>query len=206
MVRDLAHAQRYAACNMIEGNIPPFEARLMSRRMRFHILLATTLIVGGVASCTTDTISAPQPGAQASLLGSGNAPSLITCPAADSRSTTGLIGPLGGVLSVGNTSVVIPANAVLDPTTFTLKVPSSKYVEIEVTANGGEHYVFAQPVTVTIDYGRCSRSNIDLAPLSAWNIDPVTKALLEREPSVDNKLTRTVTFTTIHFSGYAVAD
>ena len=178
----------------------------MLRRMRFHILLATTLIVGGVASCTSDTVTAPQAGARSSLLGFSNSPSLITCPAPDSQSATGIIGPLGGVLSVGNTSVLIPANAVLDPTTFTLTVPSSKYVEIEVTANGGEHYLFAQPVTVTIDYGRCGRSNIDLTPLSAWNIDPVTKALLEQEPSVDDKLARTVTFTTIHFSGYAVAD
>ena len=178
----------------------------MLRRMRIHFLLAATLIAGGVASCTSDTVTAPQAGARSSLLGFSNTPSLITCPAGDSQSATGIIGPLGGVLSAGNTSVVIPANAVLDPTTFTLTVPSSKYVEIEVTANGGEHYLFAQPVTVTIDYGRCSRSNIDLVPLSAWNIDPVTKALLEQEPSVDNKLARTVTFTTIHFSGYAVAD
>lgn len=106
----------------------------------------------------------------------------------------------------GNTRVVIPADAVLAPTAFTLSVPSSKYVEIEVTAGGSEHFVFALPVTVTLDYGRCSRSDLDKASLSAWNIDPATKSLLEAMVSVDDKVTRTVTFSTIHFSGYAVAD
>jgi hypothetical protein len=145
---------------------------------------------------------------RSSLLGislSSN-PSLITCPAGAPQSATGLIGPLGGVIAAGNTQVVIPANAVLAPTSFTLSVPSSKYVEIEVTADGADHFLFDLPVTVTIDYGRCGRSNLDRGLLSAWNIDPATKALLEQMPSVDNKLTRTVTFTTIHFSGYAVAD
>lgn len=178
----------------------------MFRRTRFHILLAAALTFGAVASCTSDQLAAPRATERSSLLGPSSSPSLITCPAGDSASTMGIIGPLGGVLSVGNTSVVIPANAVLDPTAFILTVPSSKYVEIEVTANGGQHYLFAQPVTVRIDYGRCGRSDIDLRPLSAWNIDPVTKALLEQQPSVDDKVARTVTFTTIHFSGYAVAD
>ena len=48
---------------------------------------------------------------------------------------------------------------------------------------------------VTIDYGRCGRSNIDLTPLSAWNIDPVTKALLEPEGERGRQAPRTVTFT-----------
>ena len=33
-----------------------------------------------------------------------------------------------------------------------------------------------------------------------------TKELLELMPSIDNKLTRTVTFTTGHLSGYALAN
>jgi len=78
--------------------------------------------------------------------------------------------------------------------------------EIDVTTDASEHYVFSQPVLVTLDYGRCDRSDLLRVPLSAWNIDPQTKALLEPMTSVDDKLTQTVTFTTLHFSGYAVAD
>ena len=179
----------------------------MLRRSRFYLALVAGLALAGGASCTSDHVAGPQSTDRLSLLGvSSSSPSLITCPADDSQSATGLIGPLGGVLAAGNTRVLIPADAVLSSTTFTLSVPSSKYVEIEVTAQGSEHFVFELPVTVTIDYARCSRSDLDQALLSAWNINPVTKALLERMVSVDDKLARTVSFSTIHFSGYAVAD
>jgi hypothetical protein len=178
----------------------------MPHRTRFHLVLMLSVGLVG-AACSVERAAAPHPADRSSLLGLFDPnPSLIKCPAATEQSATSLIGPLGGVLTVGATRVVIPANAVLSPTTFTLTVPASKYVEIEVTTDSSEHYVFSQPVLVTLDYGRCGRSDLLRAPLSAWNIDPQTKALLEPMVSVDNKLTQTVTFTTVHFSGYAVAD
>ena len=181
---------------------------MMLRQTRLSLALAASLALAGAASCTADRVSSPRPAERSSLLGFGGSASsaLLTCPTGPASSVTSTIGPLGGLLAVGNTQVVIPANAVLAPTTFTLTVPSSKYVEIEVTAAGSEHFLFELPVTVTIDYSRCGRSNIDLRPLAVWNIDPETKALLEPMPSVDNKLTKSVLFTTLHFSGYAVAD
>ena len=179
----------------------------MLRPTRLTLALGVALALAGAASCTADRAASPLPAERSSLLGLGSdSPSLITCPAGAAQSVTSTIGPLGGLLAVGNTRVLIPANAVLAPTSFTLTVPSSKYVEIEVTAAGTEHFVFELPVTATIDYSRCSRSNLQRGLLSVWNIDPATKALLEPMPSVDDKLTRTVTFTTLHFSGYAVAD
>jgi hypothetical protein len=190
------------------ANIPDAEDFTMLRRFRIHLALAASLALAGAASCTADRVSSPLPAERSSLLGltgSSSSP-LITCPAGTAQSVTSTIGPLGGTLAIGNTQVVIPADAVLTPTEFTLTVPSSKYVEIQVTAGGSEHFLFALPVTVTLDYSRCPRSNIDLKPLTVWNIDPVTKALLEPMSSVDNKLTRSVLFTTLHFSGYAVAD
>jgi hypothetical protein len=39
-----------------------------------------------------------------------------------------------------------------------------------------------------------------------WYIDPATGTLLENMLGVDNKLTRTITFSTGHLSGYAVAN
>jgi hypothetical protein len=178
----------------------------MPRRTRFHLVVLLSLGVAG-AACSVERAAAPPPADRASLLGLLDPdPSLIKCPAGPEQSATALIGPLGGVLTVGATRVEIPANAVLSPTTFKLTVPASKYVEIEVTTDASEHYVFAQPVLVTLDYGRCGRSDLLRAPLTAWNIDPQTKALLEPMVSVDDKLAQTVTFTTLHFSGYAVAD
>jgi hypothetical protein len=179
----------------------------MLRRFRSHLALALAFGLAGAAACSTEQVTGLRPTDRSPLLGLFNKePTLVNCPAGEAQSATALIGPLGGVLAAGGTQVVIPANAVLSPTTFNLTVPASKYVEIEVTTDASEHYVFAQPVLVTLDYGRCGRSNLLRAPLTAWNIDPETKALLEPMISVDNKLTQTVTFTTLHFSGYAVAD
>ena len=178
----------------------------MNRRNRFGLVFALALGIAGGAGCSVDPSTGPRTAAPSGLLGLSSQPTLIQCPSSETQSATALIGPLGGVLAAGNTRVEIPADAVLSPTTFKLTVPASKYVEIEVTTDSSEHYLFAQPVVVSIDYGRCGRSNIDLSPLSAWNIDPATKALLEPMVSVDDKLLRTVTFSTVHFSGYAVAD
>jgi hypothetical protein len=178
----------------------------MLRRPRFHLVVLLSLGLAG-AACSVERAAAPRPTDRSSLLGLlDSSPSLIKCPAGTAQSATAVIGPLGGVLAAGGTQVVIPANAVLSPTTFVLTVPESKYVEITVTTDASEHYVFSQPVVVTLDYGRCGRSDLLRAPLTAWNIDPDTKALLEPMVSVDDKLAQTVTFTTLHFSGYAVAD
>ncbi len=135
----------------------------------------------------------------------GDSVALISCPAPGTESSSGLIGPLGGVLAVGGIRVIVPVNAVLVPTSFSLTVPESNYLEIDVKAGDADHFVFERPVVVAIDYGRCGLPRFHRA-LSAWNIDPDTKALLEEMPSVDSQLTHTITFSTIHFSGYAVAD
>lgn len=149
----------------------------------------------------------PATGSLFPIGGTSNQSTLLACdPAATSQTATALIGPLGGTLAIGTTSVTIPANAVLSPTTFQLTIPSSRLVEISVKAGGADHYVFAQPVLVTIDYGRCAGSLSPLSTLSVWNIDETTKALLQNMGGVDARLLHTITFSTIHFSGYAVAD
>ena len=179
--------------------------------LRYAASLVLLVGLGGACGERSMSTSAAHETPATSLLsplfGDSSTPALIECVAPDSTATaTALIGPLGGVLSAGGVSVIIPQNAIVgDAVSFTLSVPSSKYVELEVGPDGGGHYLFALPVTVSIDYGRCG-STYDATTLSAWNIDPATKALLERMIGVDNKLTHTLTFVTPHFSGYAVAD
>ena len=131
---------------------------------------------------------------------------LVECPTTEATSTTTTVTALGGVVSVGGTSVSIPAGALLVPTTITVSVPASQYMEIDVSAEGVDHFLFELPVTVTLSYARCTRSNIDKEVLSVWYIDSATKELLELMGGVDDKLARTVTFTTGHLSGYALAD
>lgn len=146
------------------------------------------------------------------VVGNGNsaakfvAPSLIQCPANAGTATSAVVGPLGGIVSLGATRVEIPAGALLDTVTVNVAEPTSPYMEIDVSVEGVEHFVFELPIVVTISYARCNRSDLDLRALSVWYINGETNELLEPMGGVDNKLSRTITFVTPHFSGYAVAN
>ena len=134
-------------------------------------------------------------------------PKLLVCPSAlPSLSAVGTIGPEGGTLSAGGLRLEVPAGAVLVPTVFELVVPPSRYMEVALHAVGVEHFVFEKAVTVTVDYGRCAASAVPAgASLQAVHIAPLSKRVLEEMGGVVDPAARTVTFTTGHFSSYAVA-
>lgn len=179
----------------------------MKRNSVWRVLIASSAAIA--LSCDSSRVAGPietssEVPSQPLLFPS--APKPISCPSNESFSTTSEVGPLGGVLSTGGMTVSIPAGALLNTVTVSLTVPASNHVEIDVSVAGTENFVFEQPIVVTVSYDRCSRSNIDLTPLSAWHFDQATGELLEQMPSVDNKLLRTVTFTTGHLSGYLLAN
>jgi hypothetical protein len=183
------------------------------RRANLGRLAAVLVIALGFAGSCRDLPTAPtsEPTAQAqggpnsNLFGWWSTPKLLSCPASQSQSTSALLDIQGGTLSLGGTSVSIPLNALLGPTTVELSIPAGQYMEVDLTVNGGQHITFLQPVVVTIDYSRCNRLQTLLSPLSVWNIDPDTKALLQNMGGIDNKLLQTITFVTPHFSGFAIA-
>ena len=175
----------------------------------FRLAVALLAVLGCAGDATAPTRTAADAPAESLIQWPTPTPAqatLIDCPAASPQSTSARIGPLGGILALGNTRVVIPLSAVLFPKTFTLTIPGSNLAEIEVSAEGTSHYLFRLPIAMAIDYSRCNRPELDHEALSVWNIDPQSKQLLERMIGVDEKLTHTVIFTTIHLSGYAVAD
>jgi hypothetical protein len=158
-----------------------------------------------LAACGDSGPTAPtEPRATGNLLGSSSGPKLVECPTDETKTKTALIGAMGGTLAIDGTSVVFPAGALPGLTTVTLTIPASKYVEITVETDGPDYFPVKQPI-VTISYSRCQRTDVLTKPLTAWYIDSETKDLLEEMISTDNKLTQSVTFTTFHFSGYAVA-
>jgi hypothetical protein len=170
--------------------------------------IGSALLLAALVGCPGDSGTPTGPGKDQGPTKSeadAQGAALLECPAPATQTSTGLIGPLGGVLAVGSIRVLVPVNAVLAPTSFTLTVPASNYLEIDVKAGDADHFVFERPVVVAIDYGRCGLPRFHSA-LTAWNIDPESKTLLEQMPGVDSQLTHTVIFSTIHFSGYAVAD
>lgn len=164
---------------------------------------AATLFLLAVASCGEERATGPE--APANSLGLGATTRLVQCPTDLSFSAQDLVTPLGGLVSAAGSSISLPAGAVTLPTLITLTVPASQYVEIDVTANNLASFLFDQPVSITIDYSRCNRADIDREPLEVWHIDPLTKQLIEKMESVDDKENRSISFTTGHLSGYAIA-
>lgn len=162
----------------------------------------TSLALAAVTACGEPTAPV-QPTTAAGLFSTTK---LVVCPTDETLTTAKVIDPLlGGTISLGNTSIALPAGAVSTPTLFTVTIPASNFVEVQITALGVEHFLFDRDVEITIDYSRCSRSNIDAAPLSAWWIDGLTDTPLENMGGMDDKEARTVRFTTDHLSSYAIA-
>jgi hypothetical protein len=174
---------------------------------RLGRVLAIALLV--VAGSCKDAPTAPTKPSNAEdpsrLLGLWGSPKLLYCPSTETQSTSGLLDVAGGTLSLGGTSVKIPLGALSGPTTVELSIPAGQYMEVDLTVNGGQHTIFPQPVVVTVDYSRCNRWQTLLRLLTVWNIDQDTKALLQNMGGIDNKLAQSITFSTLHFSGFAIA-
>jgi hypothetical protein len=92
---------------------------------------------------------------------------------------------------------------VLDTTTFVMRVPEAKVLKVKIRARDEEHFVFAKPVTITLDYSRCRSLPADP---TAWYIDENTNSELEQMPGVNDAASRTFTLETGHLSGYALAN
>jgi hypothetical protein len=134
-------------------------------------------------------------------------PTLVECPTKDTKtsSVTILDPSIQNVVSLDGSKVVIPPGAVPLGSTVYLTIPASRYMEIGVRVDDQEHFPIALPIFITIDYSRCQRSDVLTKPVTAWNIDPDTKQLLENMGGADDKLTESITFQTGHLSGYAIA-
>jgi hypothetical protein len=131
--------------------------------------------------------------------------SLLVCPVHRSAEASAVIGAEGGALAVGRNVMVVPAGAVSRPTEFTMSIPKSRFLEVEINAAGYEHFVFDRPVSITLDYTRCRGSKLEKSPLSAWYIDSDSKEPIAEMGSVDERPSSLLTFWTDHLSGYAGA-
>ena len=129
---------------------------------------------------------------------------LFACENARTRSASAVIGPRGGVVGVAGSALVVPPGAVHTPTTFTVTLPESPYLTVDVSAAGAEHYSFARPVALSISYAHCSNRNLPDAPLGAWWVDASTLEQLGVMAAVDDRRHRRLTLVTDHLSGYAV--
>lgn len=176
-------------------------SRMRSSKLRTIGITLSSLLV--FSSCGEPHATAPQSTASAST---SSSPTLVECPTNQTDITTGLVGLLGGSLTLDGSSISIQAGALSAPQLFQMVVPASRFMEIDVSAVGLQTFLFQDSVSVTIDYSRCSRSNLDPASLHVYHIDPLTKALLEDMGGTVDGANQRITFKTNHLSGYALAD
>lgn len=173
--------------------------RIPSSALRRLLAIVTT--VAFATSCGEQRATGiHQPGPSKS----SSAATLVTCPTNTTQSTSALVGVLGGTVSLGGSIVAIPAGALSVPTLITVTLPAGQFMEVDVRANDFTSFLFNQPISVTISYARCNR-NLKGDSLSVWNIDEQTKALLQNMGGVADTTNQTITFSTGHLSGYAVA-
>ena len=174
---------------------------MISRRPWLAVALLPFLTFGACA----DAPGGADPLAPDAALLASRGPTLVECPTSTSEATTGTLGTLGGSISLNGHRMTLPLFAVLLPTEFRLEAPVSRFMELDITANGMDSFDFQKAVTITIDYSRCTRSDIEGQALTVWQIDPVTKDLIEPMGGFDDKIARTITFTTDHLSTYSLA-
>jgi hypothetical protein len=130
---------------------------------------------------------------------------LVECPVEEEKTAAETLTAQGGVLRLDGHELRLPLGAITAPRKFEMAAPVSNYMEIRIRAGNQDSFKFDRPATITIDYSRCTRSNIDKDPLSVWKIDPVTKELLQYVGGVDDKVARTVTFQTDGLSNWSIA-
>lgn len=166
---------------------------------------ATVAAAAAFTACSEPTTAPTFDEAAPNLGATQTASGLLECRRTFFDITGGLIGPLGGVLALNGHSITFPPLALDRLALVTLETPSTRFVEVEARVNRQDHFQFGQPVTVVLDYSRCLPWEIGPEPVTVWQIDPDTKAFITDMGGVDDRENRRITFTTDHFSGYAVA-
>ncbi|HSL68636.1 MAG TPA: hypothetical protein VK864_00275 [Longimicrobiales bacterium] len=165
-----------------------------------YFSFAAILVSGTVLAACAD-----RPGDPLSVQAALDEPKPLVCPSSAAQTSTALITPLGGIVSIDGASITIPALAVLQPTIITIGAPASQYMEVDITANGLTSFLFQLPVTVSVSYARCTR-DLSQDSLTVWHWNPASQTLLENMNGRDDKEARTMTFSTSHLSGYVIAN
>ena len=144
---------------------------------------------------TMSPMLAPTESVTSTLLNSVN---LLVCRPLPYASSSVVIGPEGGTLLAGKTSLVIPRGALQSQVAIKAEQISGSVNSVRFSPEGLR---FSKPVTLTMSYDNC------LLTLPAKRIVYTTEGLrvLELLQSLDLRLSRTVSASIEHFSRYAVA-
>ncbi len=164
--------------------------------------LAVVFLVLLASPSCGDPTKPQAPAPSTSLIGSLLGPTgLLKCSNLPYASNTVTIGPLGGSISAGPHTLVVPAGALLSRTAITMTAPTGQGVNAVTFKPVGLR--FLTPAALTMSYSNCSLLGYLLPKQIAYTDDNLN--IISYLLSVDNLLTQKVTGKVNHFSEYAVA-
>src|SRR2546426_4152801 len=169
-----------------------------------RLLVAPVLLLVAALACTdripTSVPAAPAP--DASLIGGLlGATGLLKCSSLPYASQTKTIGPLGGTISAGPHTLVIPPGALSSPTAITMTAPTG--LGVNAVKFQPEGLRFTAPAVLTMSYANCSLLGILLPKRIAYTDDNLN--IISYLLSLDNILSKRVSGKVNHFSDYVVA-
>ena len=166
-------------------------------------LLVCVAVVALLASCSEPSAPPPAPSPDA-LFGFPPPPppaiGLVQCTPLPYDSVTQTIGPDGGVISVGEHTLWIPAGALDTDVTITAVAPSDTLRHVRFQPEG---LTFQKSAWLSLSYEGCNLLG-SLAPKRIAYTTDVFE-ILEYLLSFDNPWSQKVTGRVQHFSEYAVA-
>src|SRR5438093_2944493 len=169
-----------------------------------RLLIAPVLLLVAALAWTdripTSVPAAPAP--DASLIGGLlGATGLLKCSNLPYASQTKTIGPLGGTISAGPHTLVIPPGALTSPTAITMTAPTGLGVNAVKFQPAGLRFV--TPAALTMSYSNCSLLGKILPKRIAYTDDNLS--IISYLLSLDNLFSKNVTGKVNHFSAYVVA-
>ncbi len=172
--------------------------------MKARRLIASVLLLAVALACTdrTPTSVPAAPAPDASLIGSLlGATGLLKCSSLPYASQTKTIGPLGGTISAGPHTLVIPPGALSSPTAITMTAPTG--LGVNAVKFQPEGLRFTVPAALTMSYANCSLLGKLLPKRIAYTDDNLN--IISYLLSLDNLLSKYVTGKVNHFSDYVIA-
>ena len=172
--------------------------------MKARRLIAPVLLLVAALACTdrTPTSVPAAPAPDASLIGGLlGATGLLKCSSLPYASQTKTIGPLGGTISAGPHTLVIPPGALSSPTAITMTAPTG--LGVNAVKFQPEGLRFNTPAALTMSYSNCSLLGKLLPKRIAYTDDNLN--ILSYLLSLDNLFSKRVTGKVSHFSDYVVA-
>ena len=169
-----------------------------------RLLIAPVLLLVIALACTdrTPTSVPAAPAPDASLIGGLlGATGLLKCSSLPYASQTRTIGPLGGTISAGPHTLVIPPGALTSPTAITMTAPTGLGVNAVKFQPAGLRFV--TPAALTMSYSNCSLLGKILPKRIAYTDDNLS--IISYLLSLDNLFSKNVTGKVNHFSAYVVA-